>query len=235
MEVSKLLPRQDLRRCSERYGNVAPMTREGRVFCIFYCCVGIPLMLVTMADLAKFMSSGLLFAYVRYLKLKQRVRQEMTKRLRKASGSELNGSLRNLNETEGLLFTNFDRVSFVQLHATVILFILCGYICLGGEAFHRIELWQYVESLYFTFVSILTIGFGDMLPWNKQYHWFTVFYVFLGKIHQLGKSVQQTNYIDLIHRMQKIKERREKFHALKSVAKVAMAIQFVSGKTGTLK
>ncbi|VDM29680.1 unnamed protein product [Toxocara canis] len=38
------------------YGNVAPQTFAGRLFCIFYGLIGIPLTLLAIADLGKFLS-----------------------------------------------------------------------------------------------------------------------------------------------------------------------------------
>jgi hypothetical protein len=36
------------------YGNQAPVTTQGRLICIFYALFGVPLILITVADLGKF-------------------------------------------------------------------------------------------------------------------------------------------------------------------------------------
>jgi hypothetical protein len=38
------------------YGHIVPRTLEGRVFCLAYALIGIPLILVTIADLGRFLS-----------------------------------------------------------------------------------------------------------------------------------------------------------------------------------
>ncbi|KAK6636449.1 hypothetical protein RUM43_010110 [Polyplax serrata] len=55
-------------------------------------------------------------------------------------------------------------------HATVnvpisfCLIIVLMYICGGAYLFHYIENWTYLESTFFCFVSLSTIGFGDLMP-----------------------------------------------------------------------
>ena len=56
----------------------------------------------------------------------------------------------------------------VPFAAVIIIFI--GYICLGAFMFSRFEEWTMVESVYFCFVTLATIGFGDYvceLVFNK--------------------------------------------------------------------
>ncbi|TKR73780.1 hypothetical protein L596_021052 [Steinernema carpocapsae] len=45
------------------YGNVAPITFSGRLFVIIYCCVGVPLAMLTLANLGKFLSSFIHFCF----------------------------------------------------------------------------------------------------------------------------------------------------------------------------
>jgi hypothetical protein len=41
------------------YGNVAPETVAGRVFCLFYGLVGVPLALLTIADIGMFLNKSI--------------------------------------------------------------------------------------------------------------------------------------------------------------------------------
>uniref|UniRef100_A0A914P529 Potassium channel domain-containing protein n=1 Tax=Panagrolaimus davidi TaxID=227884 RepID=A0A914P529_9BILA len=43
------------------YGHIVPRTLEGRVFCLAYALIGIPLILVTIADLGRFLSGGIIW------------------------------------------------------------------------------------------------------------------------------------------------------------------------------
>ena len=42
--------------------------------------------------------------------------------------------------------------------------ILLLYIAFGGVLFAVLESWTYVDAFYFSFVSLTTIGFGDLVP-----------------------------------------------------------------------
>lgn len=42
--------------------------------------------------------------------------------------------------------------------------ILLLYIAFGGVLFALLESWTYVDAFYFSFVSLTTIGFGDLVP-----------------------------------------------------------------------
>lgn len=46
-------------------------------------------------------------------------------------------------------------------------FIFIIYLCIGGFTFSLIERWSFFESFYFCFISLSTIGFGDVIPENK--------------------------------------------------------------------
>ncbi|KAK5981474.1 hypothetical protein GCK32_019894, partial [Trichostrongylus colubriformis] len=56
------------------YGNPVPVTNVGRIVCIMFSLFGIPLTLVTIADLGKFLSEHLVWMYGNYLKLKHFLR-----------------------------------------------------------------------------------------------------------------------------------------------------------------
>lgn len=57
------------------YGNPVPVTVVGRMMCVLFALFGIPLTLVTIADIGKFFSEHLVWLYGRYLKLKHKLQR----------------------------------------------------------------------------------------------------------------------------------------------------------------
>ena len=44
-----------------------------------------------------------------------------------------------------------------------VILIIIGYICLGALMFHKFENWTMIQSVYFCYVTLATIGFGDFV------------------------------------------------------------------------
>lgn len=78
------------------------------------------------------------------------------------------------------------KVENVSIPLIIPLLILLIYILVGSAIFLVLEEQQreitYFEMLYFVFVSLSTIGFGDIFPVNKEGFPFLVFYMFGGLI-----------------------------------------------------
>ncbi|CAK6960479.1 potassium channel subfamily K member 5-like [Scomber scombrus] len=108
------------------YGNVAPKTKGGRVFCILYGLCGIPLCLVWISELGSFFG-------------------DRAKRLSQ------------------VLIRKGVSVKKVQFTCTA-LFLLWGllvHLLIPPFVFMSVEGWTYLEGLYFSFITLTTVGFGD--------------------------------------------------------------------------
>jgi len=51
---------------------------------------------------------------------------------------------------------------------------------LGTIVYHNLEGWGYLDSLYFSIITLTTIGYGDFSPQTTGGKMFTIFYIFLG-------------------------------------------------------
>jgi len=58
-----------------------------------------------------------------------------------------------------------------------VLFPFCSLIAVGATVVGIIEEWTVIESLYFSVVSLTTVGFGDYYPTRSASVWFCVFWL----------------------------------------------------------
>lgn len=62
-----------------------------------------------------------------------------------------------------------------------VLWALLLVILFGGAAvYSHLEPWTYLQSVYFCFVTLSTVGFGDFLPSNAASQAFSIFYMIFG-------------------------------------------------------
>ncbi|XP_049337834.1 potassium channel, subfamily K, member 7 [Astyanax mexicanus] len=118
------------------YGTTIPLSDEGRVFCMLYCLVGIPLTLLLLSCLTHALLPRVTHAPIRHLQL--------------YCGLSHNRA--------ALLYCG------VLAVCTATLFFL-----LPAAALSLLERdWSFLESLYYCFISLSTIGLGDYLPGRTQ-------------------------------------------------------------------
>ncbi|CAI2353206.1 unnamed protein product [Caenorhabditis sp. 36 PRJEB53466] len=175
------------------YGNIACKTRAGQIATMVYAFAGIPIMLVMLTSLNNFLlkwikiiTNGvcdlLLYTGVR-MGLAVIRQDETQKRLRYTkiarkmsewkitkhgavssiaiSRSEENQLNTVLNEEEEEMEP--DPPVFSTLFATV------AWIMLSAAVFCLFEDWTFFTSFYFCFISLTTIGLGDVTPANPEY------------------------------------------------------------------
>ncbi len=57
---------------------------------------------------------------------------------------------------------------------------LCILLILGTVFYSFQEGWSYIDSLYFSVVTLTTVGYGDLHPTTTASKMFTVLYIFIG-------------------------------------------------------
>lgn len=65
--------------------------------------------------------------------------------------------------------------SFRSLAALTALLLLVGTL-----VFHEVEGWVYLDSFYFSAITLATVGYGDFSPRTSAGKLLTVFYIFMG-------------------------------------------------------
>uniref|UniRef100_UPI00358EA411 potassium channel subfamily K member 16-like n=1 Tax=Myxine glutinosa TaxID=7769 RepID=UPI00358EA411 len=108
------------------YGHLSPSTVGGRIFCIFFALLGIPLNIITLNHVGVKLSN----AFNRLSTVLNR---------------------KNLKERTVKIIT-------------AVLFFVSGFILfffIPSIIFAAVEGWTYGESVYYSFVTLSTIGFGD--------------------------------------------------------------------------
>ncbi|ETN72080.1 Ion channel [Necator americanus] len=189
------------------YGNLVPTTTSGRIACIIFALFGIPLLLVTIADIGKFLSEFLSFLYKSYRSFKRKIRKQSRRislHYRSSShshtsetGSSKAGSL-NLQEMDSDSESSME--DELRIPVFMVLFVLLAYTAIGGFLFQSWEGLQYFEAFYFCFITMATVGFGDIVPTEQVYMFFTMAYIIFGlSLATMCIDLAGTEYIRKIH------------------------------------
>lgn len=75
----------------------------------------------------------------------------------------------------GSLFKMLKQPEFRGIFTLVIITL-----AVGTTVYHSLEGWRWLDSLYFSVMTLTTIGFGDFVPTTDSGKIFTIMYVFMG-------------------------------------------------------
>nr|XP_054605944.1 potassium channel subfamily K member 18 [Nothobranchius furzeri] len=251
------------------YGEIYPVTLTGKVVCVIYAMVGIPLMLLVILDVGDFLAVVMFSSYSQIHKLYKALRsktwspwraQQMDSHHRtledgtivfsqdivvhepldirqvlqsQAAVRHKSISLQNNKEIfekilarEKLLrkgpllrclscpeldrlpsppsgYTIWDfsglgeEMEMLDVPLLLILFVVFAYICLGGWI---LPLWETefkgFDSHYFCFITLTTIGFGDIIPQHPKFFMLTSLFIIVGMaIMSMAFKLSQTRIV----------------------------------------
>ncbi|KAK0395640.1 hypothetical protein QR680_001369 [Steinernema hermaphroditum] len=207
------------------YGNIVPVTPYGRITCVIFALFGAPLAIITIGDLGKFLSECTIWLYKKLRKLRKFINIRYKRwRLRKSGvvieAEEDSSSQSSRSRLE------WDDLSMDKTEVPVLLVfaILLLYIAFGGILFAFLESWTYMDAFYYCFVSLTTIGFGDIVPERHEYIVIMLVYLGVGlavttmcidlvgiqyiqKIHYFGRKFRGTDLLHLLKRKRMLERR----------------------------
>ncbi|VDN06097.1 unnamed protein product [Thelazia callipaeda] len=222
------------------YGNNVPDSVLARIFLIFYISFGIPLFLITLADLAKFCTEFINRLYAELLKYKF----AMSRKFQNTCEVPVNNIIIAGGEDEvaEFLWTHLENTHFVEVPFTVVYFLLVLYIIIASYLISQIEGWSICDGFYFVVISVLTIGFGDFVPQNQSFMLLTLFILLFGliltttfidvvgayyidRLHFFGRNLDTENPLDWLKAVQQQRINKMKREAMRKLFETVTALQ----------
>ncbi|KAL5112314.1 Potassium channel subfamily K member 18 [Taenia crassiceps] len=181
------------------YGHVAPTTQWGRLVCMFYCILGIPLLLIYLGSIGQMLAYLFRLIYMnicccrcfrdawirrrneRHLRL-VRLQDDLRRHM------ELQAKLRRepippprmapmvlddgSDEDDEIreVYREFQDTEDAEIPITIVMLVILGYVAVGAFLFCSWETdWTPIDGAYFAVITISTIGFGDLVPGTGRF------------------------------------------------------------------
>ncbi|XP_017776918.1 PREDICTED: potassium channel subfamily K member 18 [Nicrophorus vespilloides] len=170
------------------YGNIVPRTAWGKVATIVYAIIGMPLFLLYLSNIGDIMARSFKWIYATCYLCKGCPgvsRRRAERRRRRAEEIEMEYGLGGVPDwqlsdehpvsdgSDDDAVTDISEESFdaqtITVPVTICLTMMVGYIVGGAMLFAKYESWDLLNGSYFCFISLSTIGFGDLVPGDKIY------------------------------------------------------------------
>ncbi|CAF0848336.1 unnamed protein product [Rotaria sp. Silwood1] len=179
------------RKSDFRYTGQDCSTTEGQITCICYALIGIPMFLIYLTKISSILGDMFRLMYSTFIRCiycycRIRTRSQICSMHSKKSFNqyiidyvgttsidpswpEANDQF-NEDQLSNYKDDNVEEIDDVwnrvesQIPVLVIILIIIGYVCLGAYMCHQFEGWTITESVYFCYITLATIGFGDYVP-----------------------------------------------------------------------
>ncbi|XP_064642148.1 potassium channel subfamily K member 18-like isoform X2 [Lineus longissimus] len=150
------------------YGHITPVTKSGRIFCMFFAFFGIPIMLLSVT----------------------RCGQGLAKLVQLAITACRNKS----GMACSCLISKDNKQFTIPVYFAIIFLIF--YMFFGSLLFRLWEDWTILEAFYFCFITMTTIGFGDIIPEHPNFMLLCTLYLILGlAIMSMCFELAETEYV----------------------------------------
>ncbi|XP_055856613.1 potassium channel subfamily K member 18-like isoform X1 [Episyrphus balteatus] len=164
------------------YGGVSPRTQWGRIAALIYALFGIPIILLYLSAMGEGLSSAM-----RCLFRKTRSKNSGGTAGTKAPPQDTSSSAAAnhfAHHTAGKIhhytMPSYQLATSPSVPISICIMVLICYVTLGAVIFHKMQNWSVLESLYFCFTSLGTIGFGDLAPTGNLSLYLASGYILIG-------------------------------------------------------
>ncbi|VDO24880.1 unnamed protein product [Onchocerca flexuosa] len=222
------------------YSNNVSDSQFARLFIMVYIFIGVPLFIITITDLAKFLPEFINRVYAEMLKYKVITSRKLKSRFEVPideiiiSGAD--------EEVAEFLWTHLENAHFVDVPFVTIYILLFGYVIIASYLISWIEGWSIYDGLYFIIISMLTIGFGDLVPRNQSFILLTLFIVLFGlilatsfidvvgsyyidRLHFFGRNVDLEDSLEWLKKVQQVRLIAMKREAMRKLFETVAALQ----------
>jgi len=144
------------------YGHIYPRTLEGQLFTIVYSLVAMGITLVMLANVGAALADALIYSYSRICCRwfrSARVKSEIPSR-------SMRKIMRRRLVDDEIGDESFMPTNSIAIPIIVNILIIAGYVGVGAVVFSAWEGWSTMAAAYFSFVTLTTIGLGDLSPLN---------------------------------------------------------------------
>ncbi|KAK0419082.1 hypothetical protein QR680_013945 [Steinernema hermaphroditum] len=180
------------------YGTITCHTMGGKIATVVYSVIGIPLMLVVLSDIGRVLLGVFTRSYnrCRFYILRLRTKWKIRK--------GLDVPLLRLKSYKAVPFPFYMTIVVVALYLVICSVIVSFFDIRNGH----FDGMSFANALYFAFISMSTIGFGDVMPANLMYNPLVqlIFLFGLALISVINSTLYESceaSFMKFVYRMEK--------------------------------